>query len=212
VPGVPGGFRSDLVTAAAGTSPTVTDKQLVNRALALSCAGCHQPSSFGLLAANSIGSGMSWPDSAAFVHVRAEAVAGVHALSPALTTTFLPARAQNLASMLSDEVCFCRFRKLSIDTAVFERETFAKPPKTLTDIRQAEVTLKRQIDVELSRSSLPKLPNLEPQPTATGLVLDEVKAVGRDPIAQSAALRAAVQKLVVSEPPRKTVTGHFLSE
>ena len=64
------------------------------------------PSSFGLLAPNSIGPGMSWPDSAAFVHVRAEAVAGVHALSPALTTTFLPARAKNLASLLSDTLWF----------------------------------------------------------------------------------------------------------
>ena len=212
VPGVPGGFRSALVTAAAATSPAVTDKQLVNRALAMSCAGCHQPSSFGLLAANSIGPGMSWPDSAAFVHVRAEASGGVHALSAALTTTFLPARAQNLASMLSDRVCFCRFRKLPIDTAAFEKSAFARPPTTLDDVRAAEVSLKRQIDVELERSNQPRLPDLEPDPKATGLVLEEVKAAGRDPIAQSRALRAAVQKLVVSEPPRKTVTGHFRTD
>jgi hypothetical protein len=212
VPGVPGGFRSSLVTAAATTSPAVTDKQLVNRALAMSCAGCHQPSAFGLLAANSIGSGMSWPDSAAFVHVRAEASGGVHALSAALTTTFLPARAQNLASMLSDRVCFCRFRKLAIDTAALEKSAFARPPTSLDDIRAAEVNLKRQIDVELERSNQPRLPDLEPDPKATGLVLEEVKAAGRDPIAQSRALRAAVQKLVVTEPPRKRVSGHFRTD
>ncbi|HEX7842065.1 MAG TPA: hypothetical protein VF469_31555 [Kofleriaceae bacterium] len=212
VPGVPGGFRSALVTAAAATSPVLTDTQIVNRATALSCAGCHMPSSFGLTAANSIGPGMSWPNSATFVHVKAEAVAGVHALSSALTTTFLPARAKNLASMLSDNVCFCRFRKLPIDTSRFEQVVFAKPPATLADIRTAEVTLKQQIDTELTRQKLSPLPDLAPETRSTPLVLDEVKAAGPDPAARSAALRTAVQKLVASEPPRKTVTGHFRTE
>ena len=209
VPGAPGGFRAALASAAAASAPALTDRQIVNRAAALSCAGCHQPSGFGLLAANSIGPGMSWPDSAAFVHVRAEASGGVHTLSPALTTTFLPERAKNLASMLSDKVCFCRFRKIPFDIAALEKSAFARPPTTLDDIRSAEVILKRQIDVELERKKLPPLPDLDPAPIATGLVLEEVKAVGQDTVARSAALRTAVQKLVTSEPPRKTVTGHF---
>jgi hypothetical protein len=212
VPGVPGGFRSALGTAAAATSPVLTDKQVVNRALALSCAGCHMPSSFNLTLANSIGPGMSWPDSAGFVHVRAEAVSGVHALSSALTSTFLPARAKNLASMLSDDVCFCRFRKVPIDTSRFEQVAFARPPATLADIRTAEDSLKRQIDTALTRENLPRLPDLAPETVSTGLVLDEVKAAGSELRARSTALRAAVQKLVTSEPPRKTVTGHFRAE
>jgi hypothetical protein len=212
VPGAPGGFRSALGTAAAATSPVLTDRQIVNRATALSCAGCHMPSSFNLTLPNSIGPGMSWPDSAAFVHVKAEAVAGVHALSPALTTTFLPARARNLASMLSDNVCFCRFRKVSIDVSRFEQVAFAKPPATLADIRTAEASLKQQIDTALTRENQPRLPDLAPETRSTGLVLDVLKAAGTDPVARSAALRTAVQKLVASEPPRKTVTGHFRTE
>ena len=212
VPGVPGGFRTQLVTAAGAVAPALTDKQVVNRALALSCAGCHQPSAFGLLAANSIGTGMSWPDSAGFVHVRAEASGGVHALSSALTTTFLPARAQNLVNMLNDKVCICRFRKAGIDTAAIEKPVLVKPPTTLVDVRQAEVTLKRQIDVELGRQKLPPLPDLDAPPAADVLRIDEVKAAGPDPIARSRALQTAVQKLVAGEPPRETVTGHFRAE
>jgi len=209
VPGLPGGFRSALAAAAATSSPALTDRQIVNRATALSCAGCHQPNTFGLLAANSIGPGMTWPNSATFVHVKAEDTAGIHTLSAALTTTFLPERANNLASLLSDNVCFCRFRRPGINIAALEKVTFSKKPTSIDDIRTAEVTLKRQIDVELSRAQLPKLPDLEPEAKATGIVLEDVKAAGTDPIAQAAARRAAVQKLVVSEPPRKTVTGHF---
>jgi hypothetical protein len=212
VPGVPAGFRASLGTAAGTTSPALTDKQVVNRALALSCAGCHQPTSFNLTLASSIGPGMSWPNSAGFVHVKAEAVAGVHALSPALTSTFLPARAKNLADMLSDDVCFCRFRKLPIDASKLEQAVFSKPPATLVDIRTAEDNLKRQIDTELTRQKLAPLPDLAPEAGSTPLVLDEVKAAGPAPAARSTALRSAVQKLVAGEPPRKTVTGHFRAE
>jgi hypothetical protein len=70
----------------------------------------------------------------------------------------------------------------------------------------------QQIDTELLRENLTRLPDLGPETRSTGLVLDEVKAVGPDPLARSTALRAAVQKLVASEPPRKTVTGHFRAE
>lgn len=109
--GQPGGFREQLRDKAGATSPRLTDAQLVNRAMALSCAGCHQPNFFGLNAANSVAAGKSWPNSAGFVHVRAEAQPdGVHALSPALTQLFLPFRAQNLASFLNEKSCACRFR------------------------------------------------------------------------------------------------------
>lgn len=209
VPGVPGGFRASLASAATTTSPALTDTQVVNRALALSCAGCHQPSRFGLTQPNSIGPGMTWPNSATFVHVKAEDVAGVHALSPALTTTFLPARAKHLADMLSDRACFCRIRKPGIDISKLEREVFVKPPLKIEDIRDAETRVKRQVDVERSKAQLPQLPDLDAETEDTGLVLEEVKAAGADPLAQAKARRAAVQKLVGAEPPRKTVTGHF---
>jgi hypothetical protein len=212
VPGAPGGFRAALASAASGAATPLTDRQIVNRATALSCAGCHEPGTFGLTAANSIGAGMTWPQSAGFVHVTIAASAGVHVLSPALTTTFLPARAANLASMLSDRTCFCRVRRLPFDVATLENTVFAKPPTSDEDIRTAELTLKREIDVELTRRQLPTLPALDAPTPIEPLVLDEVKAAGKDPLARSAALRLAVQKLVTAEPPRKTVTGSFRVE
>lgn len=212
VPGIPGGFRAALVSAAGGAPSPLTDRQIVNRANALSCAGCHQPGTFGLTAANAIGPGMSWPLSASFVHVAIADTAGVHALSPALTSTFLPARAANLASMLSDRTCFCRFRRLPFDVSAIEKTVFARPPTSPEDIRTAEVTLKREIDVELTRRQLPTLPDLDAPTPIEPLVLDDVKAAGQDPIARSTALRLAVQKLVTGEPPRKTVTGSFRVE
>jgi len=212
VPGSPGGFRSQLASAAAAAASPLSDTQVVNRAIALSCAGCHQPSQFGIDGANAIGPGMSWPASAGFVHVRVEETAGIHALSPALTTTFLPARAQNLAAILSDKACFCRFRRLPFDVAALEKPVFSRRPTSPDDIHTAQVALKRQIDVELSRRQQPPLADPDAPTPIEPLVLAEVKAAGQDPAAQSAALRTAVQKLVASEPPRKTVTGHFRVE
>jgi len=212
VPGSPGGFRSQLASAAAAAATPLSETQLVNRAIALSCAGCHQPSQFGIDGANAIGPGMSWPASAGFVHVRVEDTAGIHALSPALTTTFLPARARNLAAILSDKACFCRFRRLPFDVSALEKPVFSRRPTSPEDLRTAQALLKRQIDVELSRRQLPALADPDAPTPIEPLVLDEVKAAGEDPAARSAALGAAVQKLVGSEPPRKTVTGHFRVE
>jgi hypothetical protein len=213
VPGVPGGFRASLVAAAATTSPVLTDRQLVNRATAMSCAGCHQPGTFGLTSANAIGPGVSWPASASFVHVKAEENAsGIHVLSAALTGTFLPHRADNLAAMLSDQVCACRIRKLPFDTVPIETRVFSTKPTSLVDIASAEQNLKREIDAEVVRRSLPPLPSAEPPSAIETLDLAEVKAAGRDPTARASALRTAVQKLVQGEPPRKTVTGHFRVE
>jgi hypothetical protein len=209
VPGHPGGFREKLASKAAASAPALTEAQVVNRAAALSCAGCHQPQAFGLTAVNSIGPGKSWPDSAAFVHVKAEASGGVHALSPALTTTFLPARAENLAKLLSDRACLCRFRKPGIDLTRIEREVLPRRPTRIEDLRDAEARLKRRIDTELVRQRKSKLPDIGVDLKARPLVLDEVKRAGADPVARARARRQAVQRLVTSEPPRKTVTGHF---
>lgn len=116
-------FRNDLAAAGAGLMPPLTSDQLVNRALAHSCAGCHQPSGFGLTAANAIGPAMSWPPALAFVHVDVATRAFGPAdgfdpavfdgnssgfnLSPALLDAFLPARATTLASQANAEVCDC---------------------------------------------------------------------------------------------------------
>lgn len=206
--GKPNGFKSQLAARVLTMAPTLTEQQIVNRATALSCGGCHQPKTFGLLEPNSIGPGKSWPDSANFVHVKADADAnGVHALSPAVTDAFLPFRAKNLAAVLSERECLCRFKKARSD--VFEREALVRPPVKVQDLRDAEERLKGRINRDLTRKGQPTLPDLAPELEAQPLVLDEVRAAGADQAKQAVARRQAVQKLVAEEPPRKTVTGHF---
>jgi hypothetical protein len=116
-------FRDSLTAAGAGLMPPLSANQLVNRALAHSCAGCHQPSGFGLTAPNAIGPAMQWPAALSFVHVDTAsrtfgaadafdpAQFGGNAdgfnISPALLGTFLPARRTTLATQLNNDVCDC---------------------------------------------------------------------------------------------------------
>ena len=81
---------------------TLTVDQVLNRATAMTCGGCHQPSSFGLTSANSIGPGQSWPDSGFFVHVNEDDNLGVFPLSPALINVFLPTRKLDMESFLNN--------------------------------------------------------------------------------------------------------------
>lgn len=114
-------FRTSLNTAGSGFG--LTGDQVVNRALANSCAGCHLPIGFQLTAPNSIGPGQSWPPALPFVHVDIESrifgaadgfdpaqfAGNVNAfnISPALLGTFLPARRTVLATNANEEVCDC---------------------------------------------------------------------------------------------------------
>lgn len=126
-------FRSSLMAGAAVHG--LTASQLTNRAVAQSCAGCHQPGDFGLLAANSIGPSTtptggvvtSWPDSlASFVHVETPPAQLTElsgpaftsnwgqALSPALHDVFLPARRNFLVDQLNAVTCPCTNRFLTL--------------------------------------------------------------------------------------------------
>jgi hypothetical protein len=203
--GVAGGFRNQVRDA---VPAALTEQQFVNRATALSCAGCHQPSTFGLLNEDSIGAGMAWPASAGFVHVKAEATAGVHELSPALTTVFLPERAKNLASFLSSPACLCLDKRIQIPEARL-REALPNEPRGPEDLRLAEQKLKVQIDRDRLQQGQPALPSLEPDLRAQPLVLEEVRAAGKSEILRAAALRRSVLKIVAEEPPRRTVSGSF---
>lgn len=60
----------------------LTKDQLLNRLETQSCMGCHQTA-----AGKDLGGGLTWPQSLGFVHIDERG-----ALSPALETTFLPAR------------------------------------------------------------------------------------------------------------------------
>jgi hypothetical protein len=75
--------------------------QLLNRATAMSCAGCHQPSAFGLTKANALGADMSWSNSLGFFHIARSATNGEYPLSPALLQMFLPVRKIELETYLS---------------------------------------------------------------------------------------------------------------
>jgi hypothetical protein len=126
-------FRSNLLAGAAVHG--LTAAQLTNRATAQSCAGCHEPANFGLLAPNSIGPSTtpggatvtSWPNSLpSFVHVETfpsplVELSGVafpsnqgHALSPALHDVFLPDRRNFLVNQLNAITCPCAHRFLRL--------------------------------------------------------------------------------------------------
>jgi hypothetical protein len=131
-------FRTALITGA------LTANQMANRALTQSCAGCHQPNTFGLQVANSIGLVLTPPGSpvvatdhwpavvgAGFVHtdvpinVRPELAANPaafgagfgHEISPALLDFFLPDRKNFLLSQLNAARCTCRRRFRFLDVA-----------------------------------------------------------------------------------------------
>ncbi len=111
----------------------LTGRQIVNRATALSCAGCHQPSQFGLQVPNSIGPGMSWPETrwpgtGGFVHVETQAqtlpanqlpttavIPQGFRLSPALINEFLPTRQKNLVTLANAKICPCKFQFPKLD-------------------------------------------------------------------------------------------------
>lgn len=131
-------FRTALITGA------LTANQMANRALTQSCAGCHQPNTFSLQVANSIGLVLTPPGSpvvstdrwpavvgAGFVHtdipvnVRPELAANPaaygaglgHEISPALLDFFLPDRENFLLGQLNAPRCTCRPRFRFLDVA-----------------------------------------------------------------------------------------------
>ncbi len=154
-------FRSNLVAGAAMHG--LTAAQLTNRATAQSCAGCHQPGNFGLLALNSIGPSTtpngavvtSWPDSLSanrgFVHVETFPAPLVelsgaafpsnqgHALSPALHEVFLPDRRNFLVNQLNAITCPCTSRFSPL--AASARETALARQDALLDSFVPQATL-----------------------------------------------------------------------
>ncbi|MBC8074200.1 MAG: hypothetical protein IAG13_38125 [Deltaproteobacteria bacterium] len=112
------GFHADF--SAAATATGFTADQLVGRATAQSCAGCHQPAGFGpsggLTSPGAIGNATlvdgttrdSWPNSLGFVHVSEQLSGTEFPISPALVDVFLPSRKTNLVTRLQEETCACK--------------------------------------------------------------------------------------------------------
>jgi hypothetical protein len=100
----PNAFRSAIQSTLTGLGSTLTPDDIVKRAQAMSCAGCHRFSSNV-----AIGDMLIWPASQGFTHVserdiELEVVAGVtrFGISAALTNHFLPARKQLIENYLND--------------------------------------------------------------------------------------------------------------
>lgn len=181
-------FKSDLSTALqslanqvpppSDTTFGLTAEQLTRRALAMSCAGCHQPSGFGL---SDIGkariagdpSNTAWPGTLGFVHVGENATLltelqgssygpnpGANAglpISPALLTALLPERKSFLEKQLNDPQCPCRRR--------FLREP-ARLARDLRRIQDAHLNaFAPRIKQQMSTiNKLPAKPNLSTAP------------------------------------------------
>ena len=92
-------FAAAIQTQLNAIGSALTPAQLVARAEALSCAGCHQ-----LANGANLGGGLTWPSSAGFVHATELTEPGPDGnrfmLSTALTSVFLPHRAQVLQAFL----------------------------------------------------------------------------------------------------------------
>lgn len=160
-------FRNNLDAVAATFG--LSGAQIVNRATANSCAGCHLPNGFGLTNPNSIGPGMSWPSALSFVHVDTEPMTSLAGqpgfnpanfagndqgfnISPALLTTFLPARANNLVNLANEDVCDCvpKLKVLTPKAELRERQNVI--------LQQSGKQLKKQLDEsQKSFSARPKL-------------------------------------------------------
>ena len=95
-----GALRSALSTALASAGSTLTPDNVVARAQAASCAGCHRLSNNA-----DLGDGITWPPSLGFTHVterETEVVDGEtrYVLSDALANHFLPHRKEVLDAYL----------------------------------------------------------------------------------------------------------------
>lgn len=87
---------------------TLTPDDIVARAQAMSCAGCHRLNNGATNLGLAVGGGLVWPPSLGFTHVserETETVAGVQRfrISAALTSSFLPHRADILGKFTRGE-------------------------------------------------------------------------------------------------------------
>lgn len=99
-------FRSRI--DAAITVPGLTADNIINRALALSCAGCHEHNNFGDNL--DFGAGLPWEPSLGFVHISEEFTSegpfGTRfPLSDAVRFVFLPHRGQVMQDFLAATAC-----------------------------------------------------------------------------------------------------------
>jgi hypothetical protein len=101
-------LRTNIQNGLSAIPSALTPDQVVARAMALSCAGCHQLSNRA-----NLGGGITWPASLGFVHISEQTDPGPdgprHRISPALVNVFIPHRKAVLETFLNascgDLVC-----------------------------------------------------------------------------------------------------------
>ena len=105
----PSAFRTAIQNALTTLGSSLTPDEIVGRAQALSCAGCHRlnanPNTPGV---PPIGGSLVWPSSLGFTHITetaTEVAGGVtrFVISPALLNSFLPVRKQVVDDFLNDK-------------------------------------------------------------------------------------------------------------
>ena len=110
LPSAPNPLRTRLQEELDARGIALTPTQVVARAQALSCAGCHQLSTRA-----DLGGGLTWPSKSSafgFVHINERALeegpsGPRYPLSEAVTGTFLPHRQQVLEAFLDERPPFC---------------------------------------------------------------------------------------------------------
>lgn len=98
-----GDFRNAIQARAAALGSNLTTDQVLRRATAMTCGGCHNPNAFGLTSSNSIGTGQTWPQTLGFTHVEEFTTNGKFNISPALQNVFLPARKIDFESFINSQ-------------------------------------------------------------------------------------------------------------
>ena len=198
--------------AASPAACGLSGEQLVKRAQAQNCAGCHDAGNeFTLTSPNAIGpvrmpdgtTVTSWPPSLGFVQAQEfpDPVTHLHRLSPALTTAFLPERRRFMtADVLDQDTCPCR-------------QTFAslQPPMKVTAV-SIEDKVTAQF-VPLVNPPLEQLKALKASVSPKGPVANEARKL-RDRLAslelerQAAVVKAlAAQKIDLPPLTRQPIQG-----
>jgi hypothetical protein len=115
-------FRTNIANALKSTGSTLTPEDIVTRAQALSCGGCHRRSKDALMG------GFTFPSPDGFVHSTDKedpADTSRFLLSPALVNTFLPHRKAVLESFLNTPVLDSQFISQSVPLTATPGQTLA---------------------------------------------------------------------------------------
>lgn len=224
-------LAAPLAAFNAETGANLTATHIVNRATALACAGCHQPTTFGLHLPEALGPEessklRSWPLSAGFVHVNEQSLVPMpnpavfgglpgFALSPALTDAFLPARRDVLERFLAEPDCACG-RVIPVPIPPIDvSELVPFVPQTPIDLESSLELHALDLELEHAFEDAAEQANVEVRPLHPRVTdAPAIETLGvtdglTDPRARATARAEAIREHLANVPPRRTVTGSF---